>query len=195
MGSRRISRRSNSDGFSLDRLLATPPPEGPPPPAPALEAIALTRDCRGLEWEGLLGLVADSIADEDKELLDRILELVDEAGRLPRLDPGTQEVLRGEGGEILYQQHAFVDWCWGLDSGAFRLPAVMPRGVAEGFLEYPPAGPWLLRRCEGCLAWLPNRFQLSWPCPVCGGADISHKKISGPPWDPMWVYTPRPRKG
>jgi hypothetical protein len=135
-------------------------------------------------------LVADSIADEDEELLDRILEAVEEAGKLPRLHPGTREVLRGEDGGVLYQQHAFVHWCWGLDSGAFRLPARMPREVVEGFLAYPPAGPWLLRRCEDCLAWVPNRFQLAWPCPVCGRGRISHKAALAR--DPPWVYNPVP---
>lgn len=151
----------------------------PPPPR-------LTVDCSGMAFEELLKAVCAAVGPEDEDLAVQVIEEADRTALEPEIDFRTSEPYRYDDGEVVCKVHAFDSWLAGLANGFFRLPARMPRAVLQGFL----GDPWLLRRCEGCLSWLPNRFQLSWPCPVCGGEDISHKCLYIPPGDPMSVYTP-----
>jgi hypothetical protein len=183
MAYRRTSARTYSNGFSLERLLAPPPPEGPPPAETSPPDDPLTLDCRGMELEPLLNLVVDSIDYEEEELFYQVLDDADRVRQEPERHPGTQEFIKDDDGQVVYKEHPFGYWIYGLQAGSFRLPVCTPREFLQEFL----GRPWLTRRCARCLAWLPDQYQPSWTCPVCGGEDIEHKDISGNDqdgWDP-----------
>jgi hypothetical protein len=80
----------------------------------------------------------------------------------------------------------------GLQHGSWSLPDPMPRSVLENFARRHGC---VLRRCEDCRMGLPNGVVIFQTCPVCGSSRLSHKKISGPPWDPNYVYTPLTKDG
>jgi hypothetical protein len=142
-----------------------------------------------MEWEPLLALVEATFDEKDEGLFTELLAELERVQKEPERHPGTQEVIKDDDGQVVYKMHAFVSWLYGLQTGSFRLPVRMPREILQGFM----GNPWLLCRCEDCLAWLPNLFQLSWLCPVCGGETIEQKDISGNDidgWDPPWIFTP-----
>jgi hypothetical protein len=110
------------------------------------------------------------------------------------------------GGEQIRDTHGFVYWLWGLQAGSSSLPEPIPHEFMlawrNGHANHPAgASPVPVRRCEDCLLVLPNCTADGFgpclaPCPACGSDNISWKDLSGNEvdgWDPMWVYTPRPR--
>jgi hypothetical protein len=156
----------------------------------ALEAAAkagrggATRLLKGLEWEAVLQAVEGALDDADAAMLDAILAHVEEAARTPRGPPGD----RDEEGNPIYDTHFFEYWLWGLQEGSWALPQPIPRAVLEGFNSRCGCVLW---RCEDCRTGLGNGRRYG-SCPVCGSANLSHKKLSGPPWDSHWQYTPLP---
>jgi hypothetical protein len=81
-----------------------------------------------------------------------------------------------------------------LREGSWALPVPLTRAYLRWF-DHEHA--MVLTRCEDCLCGLPG---LCWRelrrCPVCDSQNVSGKKLSGPPWDPHWIYTPnRPGAG
>jgi len=138
----------------------------------------------------VLDAVGGAIADADEDLVTAILAHVDEAARTPREAPPRGSEFWYEGCEQEFQAHFFVYWLWGLTEGSWALPTPMPRAVLEGFNSRCGCVLW---RCEACLTGLRNgsRYPL---CPACGSASLSQKKLSGPPWDAHWQYTPLPAR-
>jgi hypothetical protein len=147
-----------------------------------------TRLLKGATAEAVLDAVGEAIDPADEDVATSILAHVDEAARTPREAPPRGSEFWYEGCEQEFQTHFFVYWLWGLAEGSWALPAPMPRAVLEGFNSRCGCVLW---RCEGCLTGLGNggRYPL---CPVCGSTNLSSKKLSGPPWDAHWQYTPLP---
>jgi len=131
-----------------------------------------TRSLRGLETDAILDAVEAAVSPDDDELYERLWDHV--------------EVADDQG-----DTHYFLHWVWGLQEGSWALPVPMPRAVLEGFDRNCGC---TLFRCETCKTGLGNaRYYAA--CPTCGASRdrISMKKLSGPPWDPLWVYTPLPK--
>jgi hypothetical protein len=147
-----------------------------------------TRDCTGLEWEALLEAVLTAINPADEDVVGKILGFVEAAARTPRIDWTTKEPYRDGAGQVVHQGHHFVYWLWGLQAGSWWLPERVPRAVLEAFAQEQG---FVGRRCEDCRMATAQRLGGGWAvCPVCGGSAVSHKKLSGPPWDPPHIYTP-----
>lgn len=134
-----------------------------------------TRDCTDWSSKEILQAVDKAIHPADRDLLDRIIGHVNEI-----------RIHRDQ------KAHHFIDWLRGLKIGSWHLPKRIPREWLEGFDR---ANGAVLFRCEDCLAGLGNgRKDHYQTCPICGSANLSVKKLSGPPWDAHWEYTPLPRR-
>jgi hypothetical protein len=147
------------------------------------------RDMKCIPWEELLKTVEDAVASADDDLLTEILGLVEAHGKESGQNQTSKETHLDPQDREITPPHFFVIWLWGLEEGSWRLPARLPRELLEGFCR--PYG-CVLFRCEDCLTGLGNA-RLYAECPVCHSVRISCKKLSGPPWDPLWVYTPLPK--
>jgi hypothetical protein len=143
--------------------------------------------CRGKDLQTILEMVDETLDPQDEDVVKRILDFVEEAERTPYIDWSTNEPFRDDEGQIIHEQHHFVDWLQGLQAGSWSLPERMPRVVLEHYAERHGI---VLRRCEDCLMAMPQRLGGWNVCPVCGGERISWKKTTGPPWDPEHIYTP-----
>src|SRR5262249_27448476 len=164
---------------------------------------SLTRSCKGMEWQAVLDAVTAAIHPDDDDVLGRILGFVEETAATPLNDyysdvpmrvadgKAVWPPLRDDKGEIVFDIHFFVYWLLGLQHGSWSLPERMPREALEAFADRYGC---VLVRCEDCLMGLANGRRFSC-CPVCGGTNLSFKKLSGNDvdgWDPHWVYTPLP---
>jgi hypothetical protein len=152
-----------------------------------------TRLLTGLDWDDVLKAMAAAIDPADGDLCGKILALAEEAKRTLRTPPPRASESWYEGCENEYEMHYFVYWLIGLMHGSWALPQRLPRAVLEGFADRRGCILW---RCEDCLTALANGNHSRYKeCPVCGSANLSHKKLSGPPWDAHWQYTPLPAGG
>jgi hypothetical protein len=147
------------------------------------------RDMKGVAWKELVKAVNEAIDDADVDLYAEILDLLEERAKEPLRDPITKVKDLDDEGREIPTPHFFTIWLWGLQEGSWRLPARLPREVLQGFCRRHGA---VLFRCENCLLGLGNA-RLYAECPVCHSAEISCKNLGGPPWDSLWVYTPRPK--
>jgi hypothetical protein len=141
-----------------------------------------------MPWADLLQAVEESIAKEDREVLERVMEALQALhAKPPRMVWG-----RDEQREVPVQDvHVFNIWLWGLVEGSWNLPRQMPRECLQAFVcEYGA----VLYRCERCLMGYSNGARRLWAeCPVCGSREISWKDLSGNDvdgWDSHWEYTP-----
>jgi hypothetical protein len=87
--------------------------------------------CRGKDLQTTLELVDETLDPQDEDVVKRILDFVEEAARTPYIDWSTNEPFRDDEGQIIYEQHHFVDWLQGLQAGSWSLPERMPRVVLE----------------------------------------------------------------
>jgi hypothetical protein len=147
-------------------------------------------DCKGLEWSALIKRVAAAVDPADGDVMDKIVGFMAEAHATPYAN--AYGPVKDEQGNQVYERHHFDYWLLGLQHGSWSLPDRMPRSALENFASRHGC---VLRRCEDCRMGLPNGAILFQTCPVCGSANLSHKKLSGPPWDPHWVYTPLSSNG
>jgi len=152
------------------------------------------RMCRDMDWPGLLQLVDEKLeqSEADEALINEILAFVGEAAATPVLEYGNGkngEPLLDEESQPVFEQHFFVSWLMGLLTGSWSLPEDLPRRFLEGFASRYGTIMW---RCEECLSGLGNGvLDKGGPynaCPICNSANLSHKYLGGPPWDPPWVY-------
>jgi hypothetical protein len=114
---------------------------------------------------------------------------VDTAARTLRVPPPRGSEYWYEGCEQEFETHFFVYWLWGLQEGSWALPVPVPRAVLEGFTSRCGCVLW---RCEDCLTGMGNGSRYN-ACPVCGSANRSQKKLSGPKGHRHWEYTPLPQ--
>jgi hypothetical protein len=147
-----------------------------------------TRSLKGLPWPEVCEAVLAAIDPADEDLFEAIHTHVETAAHTLREAPSRKSDAWYEGCEQEFEVHFFVYWLWGLPVGSWALPEPVPRAVLEGFNARYGC---VLARCEDCLTGLGNGNRYS-TCPVCGSEYLSCKKLSGPPWDPHWVYTPLP---
>jgi hypothetical protein len=141
-----------------------------------------------MEPKAICDAVGAALDPADGDLAASILALVDEAAKTPREAPPRNSEAWYEGCEQEFETHFFVYWLWGLAEGSWALPTPIPRSVLEGFNSRRGCVLW---RCEDCLTGLGNGSRYA-SCPVCGSGNLSHKTLSGPPWDAHWQYTPLP---
>jgi hypothetical protein len=153
-----------------------------------------SRFCKGASFDELMQMIEESLLPKSVPVLETIVKQIkDYQQRPPRKLPN---------GEMSQRIHGFMDWLRGLQAGSSFLPEKLPPDLLlawrNGYVNH-PAGvtPIPVRRCEDCLLVLPNCSPDGFgpcihPCPVCGSENISHKKLSGPPCDPMHIYTPLP---
>ena len=146
----------------------------------------MTRSLKGLDVDALLDAVAEAIDPADEALFLSIMGHVQKAAETRREPPPRSSEFWYEGCEQEFETHFFVYWLKGLLIGSWALPEKIPRAVLEGFNDRCGCVLW---RCEDCLTGLGNGSRYT-TCPVCGSTDLSHKKLSGPPWDAMHEYTP-----
>ena len=149
-----------------------------------------TINVSGWADEKISEAVEHAIDCADEDLIEKILGYVDELAAIPLQNPLTKERILDEDGQELPTPHHFSYWIYGLTVGSWHLPKRIPRGLLEGFDDLHGA---VLFRCEDCLTGLGNARRYG-TCPVCHGPKISVKKLSGPPWDKHWEYTPLPRR-
>jgi hypothetical protein len=152
------------------------------------------RKCQNATWEELLRRVEESIPPESWSVTKDILKQIGEYKQRQPL-----EVANGKTEQFI---HGFVYWLWALQAGSSSLPEKIPHELLlawrNGHANHPAdRTPLPLRRCEDCLLVMPNCTPDGFgscltPCPVCGSGNISHKKLSGPPWDAMYIYTALP---
>jgi hypothetical protein len=151
-----------------------------------------SRLCTGISSEELLQMIEERLLPESVPVLENIVQQMEEYHqRPPRKLPN---------GEMIPRIHGFMDWWWGLEAGSSSLPEKIPPELLlawrNGYANHPAGStPIPVRRCEDCLLVLPNASPDGFgpsinPCPACGSENISHKKLSGPPCDPMHIYTP-----
>jgi hypothetical protein len=151
-----------------------------------------SRFCKGASFDELMQMIEESLLPESVPVLESIVKQMEEYHqRPPRKLPN---------GEMIPRIHGFMDWLWGLQASSSSLPEKIPPELLlawrNGYANHPAGStPVPLRRCEDCLLVLPNCTSDGFgpcihPCPVCGSENISHKKLSGTPCDPMHIYTP-----
>lgn len=154
--------------------------------------LVCSRDCKGVSLDELMQMVEESLLPESVPVLEDIAKQIEAYHqRPPRKLPN---------GEMINNIHGFVYWLWGLQAGCSSLPEKIPSELLlawrNGYANHPAgATPVPIRRCEDCLLVLPNCSPDGFgpcinPCSVCGSENISHKKLSGPPCDPLHIYTP-----
>jgi hypothetical protein len=150
--------------------------------------------CAGATLVQIIRLVAEATPPESRPVLADIFSQMAEYHQRP-----PREIANGK---LKKDGHGFAYWLGGLQAGCSTLPETMPPALLlawrNGHAHHPAhASPMPCQRCEDCLLVLPNCTPDGFdccitPCPVCGGTRLSHKKLSGPPWDPMHIYTPLP---
>jgi hypothetical protein len=153
-----------------------------------------SRYCKGAGFDELMHMVEEGLLPESVPVLANIVQQIEEYHQRP--------ARKLPDGEMIQDIHGFVYWLWGLQAGCSSLPEKIPPELLlawrNGYTNHPAGvSPVPLRRCEDCMLVLPNCTPDGFgpsinPCPVCGSENISHKKLSGPPWDPMHIYTPLP---
>jgi hypothetical protein len=150
-----------------------------------------TRSLQGCTHDAIWDAVEAAIDPADQDVVERIAAHVRELAAVPWQNQTTKEKYLDEDGKVQPTPHFFIFWLWGLEAGSWNLPKRIPRAVLEGFDSRWGA---VLHRCEDCRTGLGNGHGPFSTCPVCGGGQLSCKKLSGPPWDKHWQYTPLPMR-
>src|SRR5262245_33926871 len=94
--------------------------------------------CKGRDWEAVIDQVVQAISPADADVVEKITDVIEEAGREPVLDYGkgytldaagrsVWPVMRDQAGHIVYQRHHFYWWLLGLQHGSWSLPERLPR--------------------------------------------------------------------
>src|SRR5260370_22997022 len=107
-------------------------------------------DWKGIDMGEIVRRVEAAIDPADEDLLTKIVAHIGKASETPRqryVGPGQYEPERDKQGEIVYNEHFFMDWLLGLYDGAFSLLPKIPRGLLESFDRY--CGD-VGRRCPEC---------------------------------------------
>jgi hypothetical protein len=144
--------------------------------------------CKGMPWNDLLEAVVAAVAQEDCDVLERIMGFVEERAATPYVENRlTGEPKKDEHGNIVYEIHHFIYWLWGLQEGSWSLPERLPRAVLEGFADRHGCVLW---RCEDCFLGLANGRGYYDHCPVCGSDNISMKDLSR---SKHWEHYPVPK--
>jgi hypothetical protein len=149
-----------------------------------------TQLLKGQTHDAVCDAVAAAIDPADEDVFASILAHLEKAAQTPREAPSRASDAWYEGCEEEFDTHFFVYWLWGLAEGSWALPSPVPRAVLEGFNT--PCG-CVLWRCEDCLTGLGNGSRYA-SCPVCGSANLSHKKLYGPTGHRHFEYTPLPHR-
>jgi hypothetical protein len=148
-------------------------------------------DCKGVDMDEIVRRVEAAIDPADEDLFAKVLAHVEKASETPverYVGAGKSEPYRDQDGDIVYDEHFFLQWLWGLQDGAFSLPEKIPRGLLESFDRYCGS---VARRCPQCRTGYGNAHVVV-TCYVCGAETERHCLWSDSPvWESEEDYAAR----